>query len=151
MRGLDITERMQDVEPLFRSARTIGIGDGGNEIGMGSARAKIAKLDALRARIATVIRVDHLVVAGVSNWGGYGVVAALGRLTGQDLLHTPELERRLIAACVAAGACDGVTGRREPTVDSLGADTHAAVVDLLRLASRSGIMGASMLRRGSRR
>jgi hypothetical protein len=44
-----------------------------------------------------------------------------------------------------------VTRRREPTVDSLGADTHAAVVDLLRLASRSGIMGASMLRRGSRR
>ncbi len=130
---------------------TVGIGDGGNEIGMGSARAKIAKLDALRARIATVIRVDHLVVAGVSNWGGYGVVAALGRLTGQDLLHTPELERRLIAACVAAGACDGVTRRRELTVDSLGADTHAAVVDLLRLASRSGIMGASMLRRGSRR
>src|SRR5262245_33498752 len=35
MRGLDITDRMQDVEPLFRSARTIGIGDGGNEIGMG--------------------------------------------------------------------------------------------------------------------
>ena len=134
-----------------RKPVTVGIGDGGNEIGMGSARVKIAKLDALRARIATVIRVDHLVVAGVSNWGGYGVVAALGRLTGQDLLHTPELERRLIAACVAAGACDGVTRRREPTVDSLGADTHAAVVDLLRLASRSGIMGASMLRRGSRR
>jgi len=130
---------------------TVGIGDGGNEIGMGSARRKITRLDALRARIAAVVRVDHLVVAGVSNWGGYGVVAALGRLTGQDLLHTPELEHRLIAACVAAGACDGVTRRREPTVDSLGADTHAAVVDLLRLASRSGIMGASMPRRGSRR
>ena len=118
---------------------TVGIGDGGNEIGMGSARRKITRLDALRARIAAVVRVDHL------------VVAALGRLTGQDLLHTPELEHRLIAACVAAGACDGVTRRREPTVDSLGADTHAAVVDLLRLASRSGIMGASMPRRGSRR
>src|SRR5262245_39354956 len=104
---------------------TIGIGDGGNEIGMGAVRAKIARIDPLRARIATVVPVDHLVVAGVSNWGGYGIVAALGRLTGDDLLHTPELERRLIAACVAAGACDGVTRRREPTVDSLGVDTHA--------------------------
>jgi hypothetical protein len=130
---------------------TVGIGDGGNEIGMGAARAKIARLDALRARLATVVHTDHLVVAGVSNWGGYGVVAALGRLTGEDLLHTPEAERRLIAACVAAGACDGVTRRREATVDSLGSDTHAAVVDLLRLASRSGIMGASTLRRGTRR
>jgi len=156
MRGVSVAAWNPPIDELFvcsgtRKPVTVGIGDGGNEIGMGSARVKIAKLDALRARIATVIRVDHLVVAGVSNWGGYGVAAALGRLTGQDLLHTPELERRLIAACVAAGACDGVTRRREPTVDSLGADTHAAVVDLLRLASRSGIMGASMLTRGSRR
>src|SRR6266850_7313454 len=64
----------------LRTPVTIGIGDGGNEIGMGAVRAKIARLDSLRARIATVVRVDHLVVAGVSNWGGYGVVAALGRL-----------------------------------------------------------------------
>jgi hypothetical protein len=129
---------------------TIGIGDGGNEIGMGVVRAKLARLDALRARIATVVSVDHLVVAGVSNWGGYGVVAALARLTGLDLLHTPEIEQRLIAACVAAGACDGVTRRREPTVDSLNADIHAAVVDLLRLASRSGIMESKTPRRDRR-
>ena len=118
---------------------TVGIGDGGNEIGMGTVRARIARLDALRARIATVVPVDHLVVAGVSNWGGYGIVAALARLTGSDLLHTPDIERRLITACVAVGACDGVTRRREPTVDGLAADTHAAVVDLLRLAARSRV------------
>ena len=129
---------------------TLGIGDGGNEIGMGKVRARLARLGTLRARITTVVPVDHLVVAGVSNWGGYGITAALGRLTGLDLLHTPEIERRLIEACVAAGACDGVTRRREPTVDSLASDTHAAVVDLLRLASRSGIMGGGTLRRGRR-
>ncbi len=156
MRGGSVAAWNPPIDELFvgRAGRrpvTIGIGDGGNEIGMGVVRAKIARLDALRARIATVVRADHLVVAGVSNWGGYGVVAALGRLVGKDLLHTPEVERRLIAACVAAGGCDGVTRRREPTVDSLGPDTHAAVVDLLRLASRSGIMGASTGRRGTRR
>ena len=134
---------------------TVGIGDGGNEIGMGAVRGKIARLDRLRARIATVVPVDHLVVAGVSNWGSYGVVAALGRLVGRDLLHTPELERRLIAACVVAGACDGITRRREHTVDGLAADTHAAIVDLLRLAAigvpgfagRSGMIGAEQPRR----
>ena len=124
---------------------TVGIGDGGNEIGMGSVRARIARLDALRARIATVVPVDHLVVAGVSNWGGYGIVAALARLTGSDLLHTPDIERRLITACVAVGACDGVTRRREPTVDGLAADTHAAVVDLLRLAARSRVTRAGRM------
>jgi len=137
------------VETALRPA-TIGIGDGGNEIGMGKVRTRLAGLDALRARIAAVVPVDHLVVAGVSNWGGYGIAAALGRLTGLDLLHTPEIERRLVEACVAAGACDGVTRRREPTVDGLAAETHAAVVDLLRLASRSGIMRTGTLRRGTR-
>jgi Domain of unknown function (DUF4392) len=153
MRGDSVAAWNAPMDALFlgsaRRARvvTVGIGDGGNEIGMGNVRARLARLDALRARIACVIRVDHLVVAGVSNWGSYGVVAALGRLTGLDLLHTPEVERRLIQACVSAGACDGVTRRREPTVDSLAADTHAAVVDLLRLASRSGIMGGGRSRR----
>ena len=157
MRGDSVAAWNLPVDELFlvrgtQRPVTVGIGDGGNEIGMGAARAKIARLDPLRARIASLVRVDHLVVAGVSNWGGYGVVAALGHSTGHDLLHTPEVERRLIAACVAAGACDGVTRRREPTVDSLGVDTHAGVVDLLRLASRSGIMGtSSTVRRGRRR
>ena len=155
MRGDSVAGWNAPIDELFlcrggRRPVTVGIGDGGNEIGMGSVRAKIARLDALRARIATMVPVDHLVVAGVSNWGGYGIVAALARLTGSDLLHTPETERRLIAACVAAGACDGVTRRREPTVDSLGSDTHAAVVDLLRLASRSGIMRVGTARRGTR-
>jgi len=121
---------------------TIGIGDGGNEIGMGVVHARLRRLGPLATRIASVVGVDHLVVAGVSNWGGYGVVAALSRLARRDLLHTPELERRLVEACVAAGASDGVTRRREPTVDGLPIEAHAAVVELLRLAARSGIIPA---------
>jgi hypothetical protein len=96
------------------------------------------------ARIASVVPVDHLVVAGVSNWGAYGIAAQLGRLTGRRLLHTPADERRLIDACVAAGAADGLTGRPEPTVDALDADTHAAVVALL------GVSWGDPSRRGER-
>jgi hypothetical protein len=123
---------------------TIGVGDGGNEIGMGSVRARLAREGALIARIASVVAVDHLVVAGVSNWGAYGIVAQLGRLTGQRLLHGPAEERRLIAACVAAGAVDGLTRRAEPTVDALDADTHAALVALL------GLSWGDLPRRGER-
>jgi hypothetical protein len=155
MRGDSVAAWNAPMDELFvcsGAARvvTVGIGDGGNEIGMGNVRRRLARLDALRGRIACVVPVDHLVVAGVSNWGSYGVVAALGRLTGLDLLHTPEVERRLIQACVSAGACDGVTRRREPTVDSLADHIHAAVVDLLRLASRSGIMGGGRSGRRTR-
>jgi hypothetical protein len=113
---------------------TIGVGDGGNEIGMGSVRARLVREGALAAKIASVVAVDHLVVAGVSNWGAYGIVAQLGRLTGQRLLHAPADERRMIEACVTAGAVDGLTRRPEPTVDALDADTHAAVVALLGLS-----------------
>jgi hypothetical protein len=77
------------------------------------------------------VRVDHLVVAGVSNWGAYGIVAHLGHMAGRSLLHTPAQERELVGACVEAGAHDGVTRRREPTVDALPLDAHAAVVALL--------------------
>jgi len=114
-----------------RATVTVGVGDGGNEIGMGNVRARLARGRGLCVRIACTTRVDHLVVAGVANWGAYGIVAQLSRLTGRRLLHGPDDERSMIQACVAAGACDGVTRRHEPTVDGLSADVHAAIVALL--------------------
>jgi hypothetical protein len=123
---------------------TVGVGDGGNEIGMGRVRARLARQGARTARIASVVPVDHLVVAGVSNWGAYGIVAQLGRLTGRRLLHAPDDERRLIDACVAAGAADGLTRQRGPTVDALDADVHAAVVGLL------GVSWGDLSQRGER-
>jgi hypothetical protein len=136
MRGQSVAEWNRPIDELFvsRAARrpvTIGVGDGGNEIGMGNVRARLRRQGALMTRIAATVGVDHLVVAGVSNWGAYGIVAHLGRLAGQPLLHTPAQERELVAACVEAGALDGVSRRREPTVDALPLDVHASVVALL--------------------
>src|SRR2546425_10429071 len=107
------------------------------------ARAGLRRLGPLHARIASVVGVDHLVVAGVSNWGGYGVVAALSRLAGRDLLHTPELERRLVEACVAAGASAGVTPRRDATADGMPIEAHAAGRRRAPSGPRSGILPAS--------
>lgn len=123
-------------------ATTIAVGDGGNEIGMGNVRARLAREGALMARIASTVRVRHLVVAGVSNWGAYGIVAALSRLSGQSLLHSPAQERRLIEACVDAGAVDGITRRPEATVDGLPLEAHAGFVALL---------GRAVLEPGDRR
>jgi hypothetical protein len=141
MRGESVAEWNRPIDDLFvgrvrdrdPSARpvTVGVGDGGNEIGMGNVRTRLARQGALMARIAATVSVDHLVVAGVSNWGAYGIVAHLGRLVGQRLLHSPGEEREMVAACVEAGAHDGVTRRREPTVDALPLDVHASVVALL--------------------
>jgi hypothetical protein len=147
-RGVSVKDWNRPIDELFLGRRrpvTVGVGDGGNEIGMGRVRARLAREGRLMARIASVVSVDHLVVAGVSNWGAYGIVAHLARLTGQSLLHTPGEERALIEACVAAGAVDGITRRRERTVDGMDADTHAAVVALL------GLSWGDPARRGERR
>jgi hypothetical protein len=149
-RGASVGAWNLPADEMFLHARrarrpiTIGVGDGGNEIGMGCVRRRLVREGPLMARIASIVSVDHLVVAGVSNWGAYGIVAQLGRLTGQTLLHTPAEERKLIDTCVAAGASDGLTRRREPTVDALDADTHAAVVALL------GLSWGHVSRRGER-
>jgi hypothetical protein len=136
MLGRDITELMNPVESLFdhqsfpnQECVTIGIGDGGNEIGMG----KIA-WDTIRRNIPngdlTACRVpaDQLIVAGVSNWGAYALAAGVSLLHGvevpQEFLD-PDREREILQAMVDAGPLvDGVTGKQEATVDGLSWDDY---------------------------
>jgi hypothetical protein len=136
-RGRSLTEWNGPLDELFLAAParvvTIGVGDGGNEIGMGVVHARVARAGGVFRRIASVVKVRHLVVAGVSNWGAYGIVAELGRLAGRPLLHTAEEERAMVQACVDAGAVDGLTHRREPTVDGLPLPAHIGMLELLRV------------------
>jgi hypothetical protein len=128
-----------------RGAVTVGVGDGGNEIGMGQVRARVAR-DVPRGRkIGSVVRTDHLIVAGTSNWGAWGLVAHLGLLAGRDLLHTPDEEARLTRAMVSAGGVDGLTGERRPSVDRLPIAVHRSLLGTLRelqthLMARPGVV-----------
>jgi hypothetical protein len=154
-RGESVAAWNSPIDELFlirggRRPVTIGVGDGGNEIGMGNVRARLARESRLMATIASVVRVDHLVVAGTSNWAAYGIVAALERLARRPLLHTPALERRLVEACVQAGAVDGVLRLRQPTVDGLSQDVHAGIVELLRLAAPDDGERRASIRRAAR-
>jgi hypothetical protein len=141
MRGVDVSPWTAPLDDLFTAApwARIGVGDGGNEIGMGKLPAGlIARTVPNGERIACITSCDHLVVAGVSNWGAYGLMAALA------VLHEPwsatierflagQRDAALTRAIVAkAGAVDGVTARNEPTVDGFAADVHAAVIAGLR-------------------
>ena len=134
-----------------RGRATIGVGDGGNEIGMGNVHARIVRGSALFRSIASVVKVDHLVVAGTSNWGAYGIVAELSRLAGRDLLHSAGDERAMVQACVDAGAVDGITRRREPTVDRLPLDAHVGMLELLRLFTGRPVVARPTTRGGRTR
>lgn len=119
-------------EAAHRGVPTVGVGDGGNEIGMGAIAEAVHKYvphgEILCARLAT----DVLLTAGVSNWGCYAIQAALAILTGKpELAHTAALEKHLIEAAAAAGLVDGNTGKCEPTVDGMPIEVHMGIAQLL--------------------
>ena len=154
-RGASVREWNAPLDALFlvprRRLTTIGVGDGGNEIGMGNVRARVVRASSVLRRIASVVTVDHLVVAGTSNWGAYGIVAELSALAGRDLLHGADDERRMVEACVRAGAVDGLTRRSEPTVDGLPLAAHVGMLELLRIFAGPPRGGRPTRRKGRSR
>jgi hypothetical protein len=141
MRSLDITQHTARLDYLFESGiPSVGIGDGGNEIGMGNLAEIIPGMDKLPPE-PSVTKVDRLVIASVSNWGGYGLVAALSRQVGRNLLPSVEEDRRLIRYMVDRGAVDGATGERRYYVDNFTLEENAAVLRRLHAAVAEGIRG----------
>ncbi|MFQ5591856.1 MAG: glutamate cyclase domain-containing protein [Phycisphaerae bacterium] len=131
MRGVDVTDATAPLDELFIEAgrlglTTVGIGDGGNEVGMGKVFVdaldtadRAVDLDG-RRKWATIIPTDFCIAAGVSNWGAYGLAGALSVLEERDLLPSAEEAARDVELLVRdAGAVDGVTHRREATVDGV--------------------------------
>ncbi|RJP33153.1 MAG: DUF4392 domain-containing protein [Phycisphaerales bacterium] len=138
MRGRDITAAAAPLDSLFLAASdegltTIGIGDGGNEIGMGRVFAATLSQIAHGPEIACVVSTDYCIAAGVSNWGAYGLAGALSVLVGRDLLPDAAAVLEDLRAMVdRGGAVDGVTLRREPTVDSVSADESVRMLEEIR-------------------
>ena len=66
--------------PLLHRRSSTGIGDGGNELGMGKVLAAVRAHIVNGPLIAAVTPADHLITAGVSNWGGWALVAAVEAL-----------------------------------------------------------------------
>jgi hypothetical protein len=132
MRGLDITDHLNSRftdKRLFPKRSTIGIGDGGNEIGMGKIPHEtivknIPNGDLIHCRVPT----DHLIVAGVSNWGAYALAAGIYVLRGVKPptdLFDPDREREILEVMVREGPLvDGKTGKQEATVDGLTWDEY---------------------------
>jgi D-glutamate cyclase-like protein len=134
-RGTSVATANAPLDALFLRRRsglvTIGVGDGGNEIGMGRVRTRVVRDVPNGEKIASVVRTDHLIVGGTSNWGAWGVVAHLALATGRAALHTPKEEARLTRAMVRAGAVDGLTGAAQASVDNLPLSLHQALLETL--------------------
>mmetsp|Transcript_33610 Transcript_33610/g.45432 ORF Transcript_33610/g.45432 Transcript_33610/m.45432 type:complete len:325 (-) Transcript_33610:11-985(-) len=142
----DMTHMVAPLERLAhlcaaRGVRSTGIGDGGNEVGMGKVFSQVHLNIKNGPEIGCVTRTSHLIVASVSNWGGYALSAALAVLAGGEegrekdrkggshkmmmtgLIVSDDQEEALCRALVEAGVADGLTGKLELSIDGMPLET----------------------------
>ena len=149
MRAIDITSKTAPLDDLFLYAQnhpslgisTVSVGDGGNEIGMGSKIAEVKAYIPRGEQIACVVPSDHLIVAGVSNWGGYALAGALRCLASEESddfvllgqVYPPVEEQfQMLKNMVSMDCCDGVLGKPVLSVDGLPWDVHEKVLTDIR-------------------
>ncbi|MEO9273228.1 DUF4392 domain-containing protein [Marinomonas sp. 5E14-1] len=132
MRGENISARSACFDSFMNQATcpTIAIGDGGNEIGMGNVTEALKSLDI----VAATTKCDELLVADVSNWGAYGLIAMIGRLANTDLLA--EINPLDILRYLSSlGSVDGVTRLNQLTEDGQDVEVgDALILELRRLS-----------------
>jgi len=133
MKGIDITKYHVNVIPLLEYFKrnnipTIGIGDGGNEVGMGVVEESVRKYVPYgnmcncpcRGGIASSAKTDGLIISLTSNLGAY----ELGKMIydsykmGKCLINE-SLEEVMLRAAVNSGCIDGVLGTRSLSVDGI--------------------------------
>lgn len=131
-----------------RGIVTIGVGDGGNEIGNGVIYDAVREIQPYGATcqcpcgdgVATVTATDVLVSASISNWGAYGIAAQLAyELKQPDLFQTEEMEDFMLRQCVAAGGTDGAYAAQVLYVDGTSSHTQRALVTMLREIIGNGL------------
>lgn len=121
---------------------SLGIGDGGNEVGFGSLRETLvqrlphinqADKTPCGGGVFSTVPTTKLVVGSTSNLGAYGVCAALALLRNDiSLCHSPDQEFALHHVGVGLGLTDGGGGGVIAACDGIPADANAAVVLLMR-------------------
>ncbi len=133
MRGVSIKENTVEIDRLFDTAYekgiyTVGVGDGGNEIGMGNLQDVITN-ELTLTPCKTIV--SDLIIATVSNWGAYGLIAELSISSGKNLFPSHEEVDDYIKHTVKLGSVDGVKKEQIPTVDGYPPETEKEIINLI--------------------
>lgn len=137
MRGLSIAEYTAKIDLMFDKGRqrgipTFGVGDGGNEIGMGNFKDIIEQKLSI---VPCVTKVDYPVIATVSNWGGYGLCTYLQMLSGRHVMPNYDEVAAYLQRIVNLGSVDGITKKHEYTVDGFAPEIEREIIDDLNTAA----------------
>jgi hypothetical protein len=136
MRGEDISSWTAPFDTFaVNGARSIGIGDGGNEVGMGNFTAALSRLMPDYANCLCVVKTDVCLPVDVSNWGAYALVSALSSTYGEWLGQSCEEEEAVLRALARAGVVDGITKKNETSVDGMPLEKQLEIVSLLKSAA----------------
>ncbi len=152
-KGFRLTDHCAKMDVLFERGKaagvyTVGIGDGGNELGCGIIRDIIVTTVPYAATcqcpckgsVVPAFIPDHLIIAAISNWGAYGIAAALALLLDRrEVLHARDVDRRVHELCAAAEANNDGPGLLDPGTDAVPAEIHGNFVELLGFMVQSGI------------
>ncbi len=158
--GKSVTDHSAKIDALFERARTrgiltIGIGDGGNELGCAAIRDTVLRVVPHGRRctcpcggtVVPTVRTDLLVTGAISNWGAYGVEAAMALLLGRpEVMHAREVDARAHALCAAAGANNDGPGLLDVGTDAVPGPLHGHVVELLGSIVQNGLDFGRMYR-----
>ena len=127
------------VERSNLPVESIGIGDRGNEIGAGKIPWEVFRQKSQTNRepvFCSRVKTDYLVSCGISNWGGYallaGVALAMGRLEILEKV-TPEQEGMVLDYIVRHGpAIDGITCKQSHSVDGVEFGDYMRVIERIK-------------------
>ncbi len=119
--------------------QSIGIGDRGNEIGAGKILWEVFRQESQTNRepvFCSRVKTDYLVSCGISNWGGYallaGVALAMGRLEILEQV-TPKQEGTVLDYIVRHGpAIDGITFKQDHSVDGIEFEDYMRVIERIK-------------------
>lgn len=150
--GKNLSAWSAKIDLLFEEAKargglTIGIGDGGNELGCGLIRSAVIDQVPLAAKckcpcqgsIVPRFVPDVLLMTCISNWGAYGIEALLAAIVGDPIvLHDAELERRVQEWAAMAGANNDGPGLLEPGVDAVPPLIHCHLIEMLAFLVKTG-------------
>jgi len=115
-KGVDFSSYNAKIDYLFEQIpNSIGIGDGGNEIGMGNYKEEILELD-IHPDPST-ITASESIIATTSNWGAYGLIAGISLIKKYNYLPSVQDGKDMIEECVRLGAVEGLSGDKKPWVD----------------------------------
>lgn len=128
-------------EAKVRGILTVGIGDGGNELGMANASTAIKQFLKDGEIIAPVTPVDHLVVSCISNWGALGMAACIEAVAEMPDVFDHIDIIRITDALVNAGAIDGLTAYVDPKNDGTSHEVNRGLTAMLSMSLHMHMSG----------